>query len=163
GRVLAGRPNGKPSAEHKRELAAIVHLCGAGSANAFSVGFTCSLASAAAATTSQTTSPASEQCSGSSAGWHRKPINRGGSVLASAPEERDEWTTAIRRAERAAGDLAYPDRFGAEPLELPDCSSAPIAAGRRCFIASKRGVLLRPGRARGVKFAVALLDSASPL
>jgi len=83
--------------------------------------------------------------------------------LASAPEERDEWTTPIRRAERAAGDLAYPDRFGAVPLELPDCSSAPIAAGRRCFIASNRGVLLRPGRARGVKFAVALLDSASPL
>lgn len=35
GRILAARPNGKPSAEHKRELATIVHLCGAGSANAF--------------------------------------------------------------------------------------------------------------------------------
>ena len=35
GRILVGRPNGKPSAEHKRELVAIVHLCGAGSANAF--------------------------------------------------------------------------------------------------------------------------------
>ena len=34
-RVLASYPNTKPNAEHKRELAAIVHLCGAGSANAF--------------------------------------------------------------------------------------------------------------------------------
>ena len=35
GRILASHPNTKPSAEHKREVAAIVHLCGAGSANSF--------------------------------------------------------------------------------------------------------------------------------
>ena len=34
-RIFAGRPTAKPSAEHKRELASMVHLCGAGAAKAF--------------------------------------------------------------------------------------------------------------------------------
>jgi hypothetical protein len=33
--ILAGYPNTAPRAEHKRELASIIHLCGAGSAKAF--------------------------------------------------------------------------------------------------------------------------------
>jgi hypothetical protein len=32
--ILADRPNAKLNAEHKRELAAIIHLCGAGAAKA---------------------------------------------------------------------------------------------------------------------------------
>jgi len=35
GAILAGRRHGKPNAEHKQELAAIIHLCGAGAAKAF--------------------------------------------------------------------------------------------------------------------------------
>jgi hypothetical protein len=35
GAILAGRRHGKPDAEHKQELAAIIHLCGAGAAKAF--------------------------------------------------------------------------------------------------------------------------------
>jgi hypothetical protein len=34
-RIFAGRPTAKPSAEHKRELASMIHLCGAGAAKAF--------------------------------------------------------------------------------------------------------------------------------
>ena len=34
-RMFAGRPTAKPSAEHKRELASMVHLCGAGAAKSF--------------------------------------------------------------------------------------------------------------------------------
>jgi hypothetical protein len=34
GAILAGRPNAKLNAEHKQELAAIIHLCGAGAAKA---------------------------------------------------------------------------------------------------------------------------------
>src|SRR5215472_6241429 len=34
-RIFAGRRTAKPSAEHKRELASMVHLCGAGAAKAF--------------------------------------------------------------------------------------------------------------------------------
>jgi len=34
-RIFAGRPTAKPSAEHKRELASTVHLCGAGAAKSF--------------------------------------------------------------------------------------------------------------------------------
>ena len=34
-RIFAGRPTAKPSAEHKRELASMVHLCGAGAAKSF--------------------------------------------------------------------------------------------------------------------------------
>jgi hypothetical protein len=33
--IFAGRPTAKPSAEHKRELALMVHLCGAGAAKSF--------------------------------------------------------------------------------------------------------------------------------
>jgi hypothetical protein len=32
---FAGRPTAKPSAEHKQELASMIHLCGAGAAKAF--------------------------------------------------------------------------------------------------------------------------------
>ena len=35
GAALAARPNAKPNAEHKQELAAVIHLCGAGAAKAF--------------------------------------------------------------------------------------------------------------------------------
>ena len=45
----------------------------------------------------------------------------------------------------------------------PTISSAPIGTGRRFFLTSNRGGSLRPCCARGVEFAVALLDSASPL
>src|SRR5438105_12226149 len=34
GAILAGRPNAKLNAQHKQELAAIIHLCGAGAAKA---------------------------------------------------------------------------------------------------------------------------------
>ena len=34
-RIFTGRPTAKPSAEHKRELASMIHLCGAGAAKAF--------------------------------------------------------------------------------------------------------------------------------
>lgn len=34
-RIFAGRPTTKPSSEHKRELALMVHLCGAGAAKSF--------------------------------------------------------------------------------------------------------------------------------
>ena len=34
-RIFAGRPTAKPSAEHKRKLASMIHLCGAGAAKAF--------------------------------------------------------------------------------------------------------------------------------
>ena len=34
-RIFAGRLTAKPSAEHKRELASMIHLCGAGAAKAF--------------------------------------------------------------------------------------------------------------------------------
>ena len=34
-RIFAGRPTAKPSAEHKRELASMIHLCGAAAAKAF--------------------------------------------------------------------------------------------------------------------------------
>jgi len=34
-RIAAGHPNAKPSAEHNRELASMIHLCGAGTAKAF--------------------------------------------------------------------------------------------------------------------------------
>ena len=34
-RIFAGRPTATPSAEHKRELAFMIHLCGAGAAKAF--------------------------------------------------------------------------------------------------------------------------------
>ena len=34
-RIFAGRPTAKPSAEHKRELALMVHLCRAGAAKSF--------------------------------------------------------------------------------------------------------------------------------
>lgn len=34
-RIFAGRPTAKPSAEHKPELAPMIHLCGAGAAKAF--------------------------------------------------------------------------------------------------------------------------------
>jgi hypothetical protein len=33
--IFAGRPNPKPNAEHKQELAPMIHLCGAGAAKAF--------------------------------------------------------------------------------------------------------------------------------
>ena len=35
-------------------------------------------------------------------------------------------------------------RWFGVPLEPPDCSSSPIATGRRCFVASNCGLLLRP-------------------
>jgi hypothetical protein len=34
-RIFAGRPTAKPSAEHKRELASMAHLCGVGAAKSF--------------------------------------------------------------------------------------------------------------------------------
>jgi hypothetical protein len=35
GAILAGRRHGKLNAKHKQELAAVIHLCGAGAAKAF--------------------------------------------------------------------------------------------------------------------------------
>ena len=94
---------------------------------------------------SQTTSPAAEQYSGSSAASPQthKPS---GLALASAPRICDEWTTPIGRAERACQQPALdaPIRTAsvAVPLELPDCSLAPYWNGPTLFVASNFGVLL---------------------
>ena len=151
GRSGAGHPTAKPSAEHKRELASVIHLCGAGAAKAFAQrGFRL---------------VTGERCSGHDVANYLarvKAMEREFLRLAASPRSPIGATSCATGARQSYGRPQM--RTGcAQRRSISPPTFRLLSGPAGASVVSDRGALFGFSRVRRVQLSVALLDAASPL